>query len=101
MLHFGPVCQAVLAPWLVKAGTGPVFPISHAGLRTVIAKACLKAGVPRFGPNALRHSAGTEARRVEGLEGAQHFLGHKNAKTTEIYAEVDASKARAVAMAIG
>ncbi len=100
-LYFGPKCQAILAPRLVKAGTGPVFPISHAGLRTVIAKACEKAGVPRFGPNALRHTAGTEARKTSGLEGAQHYLGHKHAKTTDIYAEVDASKARAVALAIG
>ncbi len=101
VLYFNPTCQAAMAPWMVKAGTGTVFPITHAGLRTVIAKACVKAGVPRFGPNALRHTAGTKARKVGGLEGAQHLLGHKHAKTTEIYAEVDASKARAVALKMG
>ena len=86
---------------MIKVGTGRVFPISHPGLRTVIAKACTKAGVPRFGPNALRHSAGTAARKAGGLDAAQQLLGHKHAKTTEIYAELDSSKARAVALAIG
>jgi integrase len=100
-LHFGPKCQAILARWLVKAGTGPIFPITHSGLRTAIGRACKVAGVPRFGPNALRHSAGTEARKRFGLEGAQHLLGHVHAKTSEIYAELDASKAREVARQIG
>jgi integrase len=100
-LHFGPRCQEVLTRWLVRAGSGPLFPISHPGLRTAIARACDRAGVPRFGPNALRHRAGTEARKEFGLEGAQHLLGHAHAKTTEIYAELDFQKARQVAMAIG
>jgi integrase len=100
-LYFGPKCQAILARWLVKAGTGRIFPITHSGLRTAIARACDKAGLPRFGPNALRHRAGTEARKHSGLEGAQHLLGHSHARVTEIYAELDSQKAREVAIAIG
>lgn len=62
--------------------------------RAAIARACDKAGVPRWHPHQLRHTAGTKA-RAHGLDVAQLFLGHKSAKTTEIYAEVD--KARMLA----
>jgi integrase len=37
-LCFGPKCQAILTRWIVKAGTGQVFPITHTGLRTAIAR---------------------------------------------------------------
>jgi integrase len=101
VLYFGPRCQAILSRWILKAGTGRVFPITHSGLRTVIARGCQRAGVPRFGPNRLRHSAGTAARKASGLEGAQQLLGHAHAKTTEIYAVPDSDKACEVARAIG
>ena len=100
-LYFGPKCQAILSRWILKAGTGRVFPITHSGLRTVIARGCARAKIARFGPNRLRHSAGTEARKQFGLEGAQHHLGHAHARTTEIYAATDSEKARQVAIAIG
>ena len=70
-LYFGPRCQAILRKWILKAGgSGPVFPLTHSGLRTAIGRACVAAGVDRFGPNALRHRAGTEARKQFGLDGA-------------------------------
>ena len=100
-LHFNPKCQAVLTRWMVKAGTGQVFPLTLDGLQTAISRACRKAGLERFGPNAIRHLVGTEARKKSGLEGAQHLLGHANASTTEIYAELNEERARAVALAIG
>ena len=66
-----------------------------------IRRACKKAGVPVWTPNQLRHSAGTEVRNKYGLETAQVVLGHANAKTTEIYAELDFEKAVKVAREIG
>lgn len=45
--------------------------------------------IPKWSPNQLRHNAGTRARREAGLETSQVVLGHKDAKTTEIYAERD------------
>jgi site-specific recombinase XerC len=43
----------------------------------------------------------TEVRNKFGLDAAQVCLGHANAKTTEIYAEVDFEKAAEVAREIG
>jgi integrase len=63
--------------------------------------ACELAGVASWTPNQLRHSAGTEVRNKYGLEHAQRVLGHANAKTTEIYAELDFEKAAQVAREIG
>jgi len=55
----------------------------------------------RWGPNRLRHSAGTDIRREFGLEAAQVALGHSKADTTQIYAERDAELARKVAREVG
>ena len=66
-----------------------------------IRRACEKAGVKVWSANQLRHSAGTEVRNKYGLEHAQRVLGHANAKTTEIYAELDFEKAAQVAREIG
>ncbi len=66
-----------------------------------IERACKLAGVPVWVPNQLRHSAATEVRSKFGLEAAQVVLGHSNAQTTEIYAEVDFEKAAKVAREIG
>lgn len=49
-------------------------------------RACVKAGVPNFGPNRVRHLAATEIRRQFGLEAAQVVLGHSSYRTTERYA---------------
>jgi integrase len=55
----------------------------------------------RWSPNQLRHTAATEIRREFGLEAAQVILGHSQASVTQVYAERDMEKGRAVARAIG
>ncbi|MBC8876568.1 MAG: site-specific integrase [Planctomycetes bacterium] len=63
-----------------------------------IHKGCVRAGVPKWGPNRLRHNAGTLLRKEYGAEIARIILGHANLSTTEIYAERDIeSAARAMA----
>ncbi len=69
--------------------------------RRAIHRACDSAGVERWGPNRLRHSAGTEIRKKFGLEAAQVSLGHAKADVTQIYAERDAELAREVMRKIG
>jgi integrase len=59
-----------------------------------IADACEHAGVPRWGPNRLRHSAATRIRREFGLEVAKAVLGHSSVVPTQIYAEADLQAAR-------
>lgn len=66
-----------------------------------IKRAIQRAGVEHWTPYQLRHSAGTLARKIAGLDGAQAFLGHSDANTTEIYAELDSAKAIKIAMQIG
>jgi integrase len=61
--------------------------------QTAIYKACVKAGIPPWGPNRLRHNAGTFLRKEFGLEAARVILGHTSAAVTEIYAEMDWKKA--------
>jgi integrase len=69
--------------------------------RRAIHRACDKAGVERWAPNRLRHSAGTEIRRLFGIEAAQVTLGHASADVTQVYAERDAELARRVAREVG
>lgn len=54
-----------------------------------------------WSPNQLRHLAATEIRKAFGLEAAQVILGHSQANVTQVYAERDAEKGRAVAREIG
>jgi len=69
--------------------------------RRAIHRACDKAGVGRWSPNRLRHSAATEVRRRFGLEGAQVVLGHASADITQVYAERDATLGTRIAREIG
>jgi len=69
--------------------------------RRAIHRGCDKAGVVRWSPNRLRHTAATEVRRKFGLEAAQIILGHSQANVSEIYAERDLAKGVEVAKRIG
>ncbi len=69
--------------------------------RRSIHRACDRAGVERWSPNRLRHSAATEIRREFGLEAAQVILGHSQANVTQVYAERDLAKGLEVAKQIG
>jgi len=66
-----------------------------------IAYACCKAGIEKWHPHQLRHNAATEVRKQFGLDAAQALLGHAGAAITELYAEIDSNKARAIVAQIG
>jgi integrase len=66
-----------------------------------IRRACLAAGVARWHPHQLRHSAATEIRKEFGLDVARVILGHRSPLVTEIYAELDQEKAVSVMARIG
>lgn len=68
----------------------------HIGLRykkdaysRAIARICKRFGIPPWQPNQLRHTRGTELRRLGDLETAKVVLGHTDFSTTSIYAERD------------
>ncbi len=69
--------------------------------RHAIVRACDKAGVPRWSPLQLRHTAATLIRTRFGLEAAQIVLGHARADVTQIYAERDLTRAHSVMAEIG
>jgi integrase len=69
--------------------------------RLAIVRACQRAGVPAWSPLQLRHTAASAIRARYGLEAAQTVLGHKKADVTEVYAERDLARARAVMAEIG
>jgi len=68
-----------------------------ASYRRSIERGCRKAGVPVWTPHRLRHNAATQIRKEFGLEAAQLLLGHAKADVTQLYAEVNRSKAIEVA----
>lgn len=72
-----------------------------ASYRRAIERACKKAGVEKWCPNQLRHSAGTEIRREFGIEAASVLLGHASTNTTEIYAEKNRQLAANIARKLG
>jgi integrase len=69
--------------------------------RHAIVRACDRAGVPRWSPLQLRHTAATLIRTRFGLEAAQIVLGHARADVTQIYAERDMTRAHSVMAEIG
>ena len=69
--------------------------------RWAVERACVKAGVPVFAPNQIRHTYATRVRREYGLDTAQVLLGHAKLETSQVYAEIDRAKAADVAKRIG
>ncbi len=69
--------------------------------RRAIRSASLKAGVERWHPHQLRHSAATEIRRQFGLEASRIILGHEDVRTAQIYAEADRTRGIEIMRQIG
>lgn len=88
-LYFGPQAQRILKPILLQCGTGKLFRGCANDYREYLYRAAAAAGVTRWAPNQLRHTAATELRKAYGVEVARAVLGHSHLNTTEIYAEVN------------
>lgn len=69
--------------------------------RRAIAYGCKRADVPRWHPHQLRHSAATQLRKEFGLDVARAVLGHSSPAVTEVYAELDLTKAADAMQRIG
>lgn len=72
-----------------------------ASYRRTIHRACKTIGIHNWSPHRLRHNAATAIRREFGVEAAQVILGHSNLKVTEIYAQANAEKAKAIIGKVG
>ncbi len=105
IIAIGPAAQALLRPWLVEGFlflTEKGKPFSTADYGNAIARACRRAGVPRFGPNRLRHTAATEAAERFDPATAAALLGHSPGSTIiDTYCEQSLKKAAGAAAAMG
>lgn len=114
VIAIGPKAQAVLTPFLLRAAEDYCFrpcdiskqdnarlQYTTDGYRQALWRACDRAGVERWSPNRLRHTAGTEVRKQFGIEATQVTLGHARADVTQVYAERDQRLAQRVAKEIG
>jgi site-specific recombinase XerD len=82
----------------------PVMPIGTAAVSSRARVYLLKAGVdvPRPGSHTLRHTC--VQRLVDdgfGLKTIGDFVGHRSARSTEVYAKVDVENLRTVALGDG
>jgi integrase len=90
------VCRAKRRPRRRPGERYDVRAIAHA-----VRRACVKAGVEHWHPHQLRHTKATEIRREYGLDAARALLGQHAPQVTELYAELDQTKAMEVARKLG
>lgn len=77
----------------------PRQPIRPDLVNDVVERACLAAGVPRFGPHRMRHAlAGELLRKGAGLLAIGQVLRHQDLATTALYAKVDLDTLRSIAL---
>ncbi|XAL98890.1 tyrosine-type recombinase/integrase [Phycisphaeraceae bacterium D3-23] len=107
----GPQAIAIVRPFLVHdlgrylfrsthhAATKPCY--TRDSYYRAIARACTRAGVPRWSPGQLRHNFGTRMRKAYNLETAQVLLGHAKLETTQVYADRNLSQIREIMEAVG
>jgi integrase len=64
-------------------------------------EAAARVFVPHWHPHQLRHNAATTLRREFSLDVARVVLGHRSPQITELYAELDVSRAAEVMEKLG
>ncbi|MGH3260622.1 MAG: tyrosine-type recombinase/integrase, partial [Trebonia sp.] len=78
--------------------TAPYGPITRATIGGVVALACDRAGMARFGPHRLRHLVATETLRAgASLSEVAQLLRHADVSTSAIYALPDPAALAALA----
>ncbi|MBK8077807.1 MAG: tyrosine-type recombinase/integrase [Kineosporiaceae bacterium] len=77
----------------------PRRPIRPDLVNDVVERACLAAGIRRFGPHRMRHAlAGELLRKGAGLRAIGQVLRHQDLATTALYAKVDLDTLRGIAL---
>ena len=103
----GPHSRELLSPFLLRPAGELCFtsltgrPWDRFSYRDAIHDACKLAEVPCWNPYQLRHNAGTEVRRLFGLEAVQSVLGHASRSVSEVYAAPEDALRDEVAKKIG
>jgi site-specific recombinase XerD len=77
----------------------PIKPITPAVVTILVRAAASRCGMEPFGPHRLRHTLGSEMLRAGvGLEAVGQVLRHKDISSTSIYAKIDTTKLRLLAL---
>ena len=104
-LPIGPKCQAVLRPYLQKAGDlflhrrGKTY--SPWSYRRALVRVQERYNLPRWTPHQLRHARANLVRSRLGVEAAQAVLGHRTVNATQLYAGRQLALAREAAEKLG
>jgi len=69
--------------------------------RRAVQRACTKAGIDKWYPHQLRHTAATEISAKFDIDAARAVLGHTTLKQTEEYVERDFGQAKDIAEKMG
>jgi integrase/recombinase XerD len=92
-----PRCESTAVFTRIRA---PHRPLSTGGVSAIVRAACSRAGLPELNAHRLRHTAATEMLRAgASLAEVGQVLRHASVLTTAIYAKVDHSRLRTLALA--
>lgn len=76
----------------------PWRPLQLSGVQAVVNRASLKAGLGRFGPRRLRHTAASRMRRAGlSLTTVAQVMRHHDIRVTTLYVDVDAGAVASLA----
>jgi integrase len=90
LLHARP---ATTSPQLFVTVKAPFTGLAVSSVTQVVARACGRAGVPRFGPHRIRHAAACGLLSAgASMEEIGQLLRHAQQRTTAIYAKVDQAR---------
>jgi len=90
LLHARP---ATRSPHLFVTVKAPFTGLAVSSVTQVVARACARAGVPRFGPHRIRHAAACGLLSAgASMEEIGQLLRHAQQRTTAIYAKVDQAR---------
>jgi integrase len=105
IIAIGPQGQAILKPYMKNRDycflNPKNTPYNTGTYRTALQRIMKKHKINLWFPHQLRHSAGTEVRKKLSREAARAFLGHRNSRITDDYAEIDMTLAAKAAESIG
>jgi integrase/recombinase XerD len=83
---------------LFLSAKAPARPLAAGSIGGLVRNACLRAGVPPFGPHRLRHFTGTGILEAGGtLAEAGQLLRHSRPATTSLYLSVSTAALRPLA----
>lgn len=84
---------------IVVAVKAPFTGLAASSVTNLVARACERAGVPRFGPHGIRHAAACGLLAAgASMEEIGQLLRHAQQRTTAIYAKVDEARLAELAM---